>query len=72
MAAAEVMAAVAAEAIWTWPLSQSSREIWLSLIEVGVEPADVGVTEAVVTAEVEELVELEAVVKWGPQITIVS
>jgi hypothetical protein len=62
MEVAEVMAA-AAVAIWTWPLSLSSREICLSLIEAGVEPADVGVTEAVETAEVEELVELEAAVK---------
>jgi hypothetical protein len=56
-------AAAEAVAIWTWPLSQNSRETCLSLIEVEVEPADVGVTAAVVTAEVEELVELEAAVK---------
>ena len=64
--------AAEAVAIWTWPLSLSSREICLSLIEAGVEPADVGVTEAVETAEVEELVELEAAVKWSPQIMTVS
>ena len=62
-AAVEVMAAAEAVAIWTWPLFQSSREICLSLIEAEVEPADVGVTEAVETAVVEELVELEAAVK---------